>query len=509
MTTRECDIVIVGSGAAGGMLAERLSPLCARGARILLLEAGPSYRRELFNQHEEDMAALFWERGAFYTRDGAISIAMGRCVGGGTTVYTGVVFRTPEEVLEKWRRDSGLEDLAASDFTHRFERIERELKIREFPDQEVNENNRFFRAGCENLGWSWKRLKLAATTDCNGCGFCNLGCWNGSKQSTLEVHIPQALKQGVELIANCHVIRVEKNRVFARASEPPPGTAVRDAPVGPIEIRARLIILAAGAIHSPAILMRSRLGSEETILGKFITLHPALALSAVHPHPVCGHSGFPKTFYTDDFADSHNYLLETAFYFPGVTAKNIAGFGQEHRQTMKQYTHFQSLIVLNLDAPRAENHVKLRGALPRRWRGKPVLDYRLGRDTIESLTHAMQASARQFFAAGATKVMIPAAARPLERERDAQHIEEVITREHFIPQRVPVASAHPQGGCRMGPTPEHGIVSSYGQVHGHPWLFVCDASIFPTSVRVNPILSIMAFADRTAEHIRGNISRWL
>ncbi len=501
MTTREYDIVIVGSGAAGGVLAERLSSLCARGARILLLEAGPYYHREFFNQREEDMATLFWERGAFYTRDGAISIAMGRCVGGGTTVYTGVSFRTPEEVLEEWRRDYRLEDLAASDFTPRFERIERELKIREFPDHEVNENNRLFRAGCESLGWRWKRLRLAATTDCNGCGFCNLGCWNGSKQSTLEVHIPRALQQGVELVANCHVDRVEKNRVFAQVSEPPPGHQ-SDAPVGPTEIRARLIILAAGAIHSPAILMRSRLGLEDAILGKFATLHPALTLSAVHPHPVCGHSGFPKTFYTDDFADSHNYLLETAFYFPGVTAKNIVGFGQEHRQTMKQYTHFQSLIVLNLDAASEENQVKLGG-------GRPVLDYRMSRETLQSLIHAMQSSARLFFEAGATKVMIPAAPRPLEREQDARRLEQMITVEQFVSQRVPVASAHPQGGCRMGRGPESGIVNSYGHVHGHPWLFVCDASIFPTSVRVNPFLTIMAFADRTAEYIVQNASRWL
>ncbi len=501
MTTRECDIAIVGSGAAGGVLAERLSTLCSRGARILLLEAGPYYRREFFNQREADMTTLFWERGAFYTRDGAISIAMGRCVGGGTTVYTGVSFRTPEEVLEAWRRDDSLEDIAASDFIPRFERLERELNVREFPESEVNENNRLFRAGCESLRWKWKHLKLAATADCNGCGFCNLGCWNGSKQTTLEVHIPRALKQGVELLADCHVDRVEKNRVFAHISEPAPGH-YSQAPVGPVEIRARLILLAAGAIHSPAILMRSRLGLEGDVLGKFVTLHPALTLHAIHPHPVCGHAGFPKTFYVDDFADSHDYLLETAFYFPGVTAKNIVGFGQDHREMMKQYTHFQSLIVLHLDAAREENQVRLRG-------GKPVLDYRMSPQTIQSLTHAMQSSARLFFEAGASKVMIPAAPRALERERDARHIEQMVAVEHFLPQRVPVASAHPQGGCRMGSRPEVGIVNSYGQVHGHPWLFVCDASIFPASVRVNPFMTIMAFADRTAEHIVDNISRWL
>ena len=255
MTALDYDLVIVGSGAAGGLLAERLSPLCRQGARIALLEAGPFYTRDHFNQREDEMSKLFFKRGAFYVRDGSLSVAMGRCVGGSTTVYTAVTFRTPRSVLEVWQRHHGVEDLDSA----------------VMPEERVNENNRLFRAGCQALGWKCWPLRLAANLECNGCGFCNLGCWNGSKKSTLEVHIPRALEQGVELIPNCQVEQVSESAVCATVSTAPAGTAVGAGQPGRLEIRARLILVAAGALHSPAILLRSQLKKKSPALGRFIT----------------------------------------------------------------------------------------------------------------------------------------------------------------------------------------------------------------------------------------------
>ncbi len=512
MTTLGYDIVIVGSGAAGGVLAERLSHLCKQGARIALLESGPFYTHEHFNQREGEMSKLFWARGAFHVRDGSVSVAMGRAVGGSTTVYTAVTFRTPRGVLEGWRRDFGLEELDPSDFEPRFARLEREMCVEEMPEDRINENNRVFRAGCEARGWRCLPLRLAASRECNGCGFCNLGCWNGSKKSTLEVHIPQALARGVELIPNCHVEQVSESGVVAAVSEAPEGSLPGKVPAGPapygaragpLEIRAKLLVLSAGSLHSPAILLCSQLPRRSPVLGRFVTLHPALTLYGIMPREVCGFRGYPKTFYTDEFTESHHYLLETAYYFPGVTAKNLPGFGLMHKEWMKLYARFVTLIVLELDEPEERNRVRVDG-------GKVVLDYRLSDSSVENLVHAMRSTAKIFFAAGAERVLLPAARHPEVRAtaRDDQLEEEIHSR-FFLRGRAPVASAHPQGGCRMGPSIETSVVGPFGQLHGARNIFVCDASVFPTSVKVNPYLSVMAFADRTAEHLTRNISRWL
>lgn len=503
MTKRAYDMVIVGSGAAGGVLAERLSPLAKQGARLALLEAGPHYPRDFFNQREEEMSRLFWSRGAFYARDGSLSVAMGRCVGGSTTVYTAVTFRTPAAVLERWQRDFGVEDLDPRDFEPRFDRLEKELSVAEMPEERVNQNNRLFRAGCEALGWKCRPLRLAASLECNGCGFCNLGCWNGSKKSTLEVHIPRAMANGVELIPNCQVAQVSESGVWAEVAAAPPGSIGGRVPPGPLEIRAKLVILAAGAVHSPAILLRSRLPRRSPALGKFLTLHPALTLNAIMPKEVCGFRGYPKTFYTDQFAESHHYLIETAFYFPGVTSKNLPGFGAAHRAWMKQYPRFASVIVLELDEPCENNRIAWAG-------GRPVLHYRLSDASVEHLAHSVRSCARLFFAAGAERVLVPAARQAeIPAGNSSAELEDDIHPRYFLRGREPVASAHPQGGCRMGNRLENSVVDSYGQLHGARKVFVCDASLFPTSVKVNPYLSVMAFADRTAEYIVRNISRWL
>jgi choline dehydrogenase-like flavoprotein len=499
--TLDYDIVIVGSGAAGGLLAERLSCLCRQGVRIALLEAGPFYTRNHFTQREDEMSKLFWARGALYTRDGSLRVAMGRCVGGSTTVYTAVTFRIPRAVLDDWRQHHGAEDLDPTDLDARFARIEQELEVGEMPEERVNQNNRLFRAGCQVLGWKCLPLQLAATLECNGCGFCNLGCWNGSKKSTLEVHIPRALERGVELIPNCQVEQVSESAVLACASTPPAGTAAGPTQPGILRIRAKLILLAAGALHSPSILLRSPLPKKSPALGRFMTLHPAVTLSGILPHEVLGFDGYPKTFYTGQFSNSHHYLIETAFYFPGVTAKNLPGFGLQHSEWMKQYRRLMSVIVLELDEPEERNRVSVSR------RGTTVLDYRLSDQSVSNLVHSMRSAARIFFAAGAHSALIPASRQGAVRA--GADLEEEIHPRFFRRGLAPIASAHPQGGCRMGRSIEHSVVDPHGRLHGTRNIFVCDASVFPTSVKVNPYLSVMALADRTADYVRGHISEWI
>ncbi|MCC6144635.1 MAG: GMC family oxidoreductase N-terminal domain-containing protein, partial [Candidatus Hydrogenedentes bacterium] len=313
-TEKNYDILIVGSGAGGGTVAARLVPLAQAGAKIALLESGPHFTREYFTQREIEMMGLLWQGGAWPTKNGAITMATGKGVGGSTMMYTGVTFRLPDEVLQEWN----LPSLTAKDLTPRFDRLEQEISVGEPTPDMINDNNRLFREGCEKLGYPVETLQLNLK-NCQQFGFCNVGCASGGKQSTLEVQIPAAVHGGIELIPNCHVSAIGDGAVTAEVSPAPEGTEPNPWAPGDYTIRARQIVLAAGSPGSPALLLRSGFGEAFPTLGQYFTLHPALTVYGVYPEAIKNYRGFPKTYFTPHFSDAHHYYIETAFYYPFIT----------------------------------------------------------------------------------------------------------------------------------------------------------------------------------------------
>jgi long-chain-alcohol oxidase len=490
----ELDVLVIGSGAGGGTVAERLSRLCP-GARIAIAEKGPYWTRDDFNMREVDMMRLFKDGGAFASENFEIAVAAAECVGGSTSVYTGVTFRTPEGVIAGWAEEQGLPELAEADVQARFSRIEAEIDAH-FPGPEMeNANNRLFRQGCERLGFPVKQFRVNIK-DCQACGFCNLGCPYGAKRGTLEVQVPAAAARGVRVYPNCEITRVFDGGAEGVLSEPPPGTRPAPLDPGPVIFKARKVVVAAGALSSSALLLRSRLEGLSPAAGRYLTLHPALTSMARMREAVRGFEGFPKLYYTDQFSESHHYYLETAFYFPFVTAKSLPGFGPELRRFMKAYTHQTCALTLVHDEPEAENRIRLDGK-------HAVLDYRLSARSREAIVHAMKTAGRIFFAAGAEEYVSPVSHRfsvTSEAELDT-----AIDGDALAPGRVLVSSAHPMGGCRMGSDARTSVTDAWGRVHGHPGLVVADASLFPTSSKVNPYLTVMALAERNAEQVAREI----
>ena len=232
------------------------------------------------------------------------------------------------------------------------------------------------------------------------------------------------------------------------------------------------------------------------MLGRYLTLHPALILVGEHDKPISNFIGHPKSFYCDHFQRSHGFLLETCMYFPFTTAKNLVGFGAEHSELMRAFPCLQMILVLALDPALPGNRVTLDGD------GEPVVDYTLTPAVLDSLHESMKVSARVFFAAGARRVHAPAGARFFIDAADEDRIDDLIPRENVIPGKVSVTSAHLMGGCRMGDDPKTSVTDCWGRVHGVPWLFVADASLFPRCSEVNPYVTVMALADRVAERVR-------
>ena len=495
MIERDADVLIIGSGAGGGTVAKELAPLCRDGARIVVLEAGPKLREEEFTGREIEMAQrLYVDEGGFLTQDRAMTIAFGQAYGGSTVVYTGTSLTITQSTVQRW----AVPGLTYEDVLRRSLKYLNENHVHLLDARDINDNNRLFAEGCSKLGYRAAQFPLNLK-GCQGSGLCNLGCPNAAKMGTHRVQLPEAERQGVTVVTNCRVQRIEERSVVATVSERPIGHPSVWAP-GEYRIRAKAIVVSAGAIGSPALLLRSQLPAALPALGRYFTCHPALILVGQHDHAITNHAGHPKSFYCDHFAESGGFLLETCMYFPFTTAKNLTGFGEEHSRMMSAMDRLQMILVLAIDAPEPENRVTVDRD------GHPVVRYVFTPAVRRSLVAAMRASARIFFAGGAARVHAPAASQFFIEARDAARVDDLIPFDGLTLGKVTISSAHPMGGCRMGEARASSVTDAWGQVHGLPWLFVADASLFPRCAEINPYVTIMALADRVAERVRSRFS---
>jgi choline dehydrogenase-like flavoprotein len=493
MIERTYDIVVVGSGAGGGTVASALAPLCREGLRVLVLEQGARLDDHEFTGREQDMAdALYEDGGGFLTADGTMTLAFGRAYGGSTVVYTGTSLTAPERVIRAW----DVPGLDHADLVRRSRVYAAQNDVHLLEPDLLNDNNRLFVRGCAVAGYNAEQFPLNLR-GCKGSSLCNLGCPNSAKQGTHRVQLPSAERQGVEVVTRAEVRRVEDRALVVAVTPKPDGAKGRPSEWAPgtYRVAARVIVLAGGAIGSPALLLRSGLGLRLPRLGAGFTCHPAHILVGEHPAPISNDVGHPKSFFVDR-AVEEGFVLETCMYFPFTTAKNLTGFGPAHSALMRVFPRLQMILVLACDKAVAHNRVTVHPD------GRPVVRYRFTAETIAAMVRATRASARIFFAAGAVRVHAPSADPPVIERRDRHRVDELIAERHFRPGRVSVSAAHLMGGCGMGRSAEDSVTDSWGRVHGLPWLRVADASLFPDSLEINPYLTIMGLADRVAEGIR-------
>ena len=496
MIEKTYDVVIIGSGAGGGTVAQELGPLVRDGKRVLLVEQGPRVSEEECTGMELEMApALYQDDGGFLTADGTMTLAFGRVFGGSTFVYTGTSMQPPERVIRNW----DVPGLEHSDLDARAGRFAAQNNVHLLSDDLLNENNKLFVEGCRRAGYSAQQFPINIK-GCNGSSLCNLGCHSGAKQGTHRVQLPAAERAGVEVVTRAEALRLEEHAVIVRVSEKQAGAkgAPSEWAAGEYRIHARTIVLAAGAVGSPALLLRSHLRGLPPRTGEGFTCHPAHILVGEHPRAITNDVGHPKSFFVDR-AEEEGFVLETCMYFPFTTAKNLAGFGEAHATLMSAFPRLQMILVLACDKAVAGNRVSVDRD------GKPRVHYRFTPETIAALIRATRASARIFFAAGATRVHAPSADPPLLDARDAAQVDERIDARHFKPGKISVSAAHLMGGCGMGRGADDSVTDSRGRVHGMPWLRVADASLFPDSLEINPYLTIMALADRVAEGVRADV----
>ena len=490
MNRIQADVVIIGSGAGGGTIAQELAPLTADGRKVLLLEQGARLRDDEYSGVESDMArALYEDSGGFLTEQGTLTLAFGRTYGGSTSVYTGTSLIAPERVVRAW----DVPGLDHDDIVRRCRKFADQNHVHLLPDDEINDNNRLFDLGCRKIGLEAEQFPVNVS-GCRGSSLCNLGCPNAAKMGTDRVQLPAAEAAGVEVVTRAEALRIEDRAVIARVSIPLPGEKGLPSAWEPGEYRieAHAVVVAGGAVGSPALLLRSGFGRTLPRLGEGFTCHPAFILVGEHEEPITNDVGHPKSFYLDR-AQEEGFVLETCMYFPFVTAKNLTGFGPNHSALMRAFPRLQMILVLACDRAVPGNRVSVSR------NGRAQVHYEFTPEVRSSLARATITAARIFFAAGAVRVHAPLASPPLLTRGQADQLDQRIRADEFLPGRTSVSAAHLMGGCAMGLAAENSVTDAWGRVHGIPWLRIGDSSLFPDRLEINPYLTIMAVADRTAE----------
>ena len=499
-----CDVAIVGTGAGGGITAELLT---AAGLSVVLIEEGPLRSSRDFNQIEaQAYPALYQDSANRQTADKAISILQGRCVGGSTTVNWTSSFRTPGDTLKFWRDRFELPGLTDDAMSRWFLQAEQRLNVNAWLVP-PNANNDKLRLGAARLGISAGAI-LRNVKACWNLGSCGMGCPTNAKQSMLVTTLPAALDRGATLLVQTRAERLEivGDAVHAVVCMPVALNGRATASRG-TRVQARHVVVAGGAINSPALLLRSDAPDPHGRLGRRTFLHPVVASTAIFDEPIEGWDGAPQTMYSDHFLGIDpiegpiGYKLEAPPMHPVLASITLPGFGPGMARSMRDFPRTQALLALLRDGFHEQSPG---GRVGLRKDGTPLLDYPLNDFVFDGARRALLSMAEIQFSAGALTVS-PGheMAAPYRSWAEARQAIQALPMKPYLTR---VVSAHVMGGCGMAGKPELGVTRPDGRHWQLQNLSVHDGSLFPTSIGANPQLSIYGLVGMLASGLARELS---
>jgi len=488
--TLECDVVVVGTGAGGAVVARELAE---QGHAVVLVEEGDYNTRADFNGQTADMQRkLYRDMGATLSLGNAvIPIPIGRTVGGTTAINSGTCYRTPERVLRHWVDELGLDELGPEKLAPYFERVEATLGVAPADAKYLGGVARVIARGCDALGYRHQPLRRNAP-ECDGQGVCCFGCPTDAKRSTNVSYVPLALKAGAALLTGLRVDRVMVDG--GRAVGVVAHARAADGGRRTVTVRARATVVSCGSLMTPLLLEASGVGTSSGQLGRNLSIHPALAVMALFDEKIDGGSAIPQGYAIEHFHDE-GILFEGAFAPLDLAAASFTMIGPRFVELVEAYDRIACFGVMIEDVSR--------GRVRRGPGGRPLITYSLVDHDVARLKRAVEILGRVYFAAGA-RTVIPLVhgfdelASPADLER--------LRRAKLRARDFELSAYHPLGTARMGRDARTSVVGADHQVHDTPGCYVVDGSVVPTSPAVNPQVTIMTLATRAAGEIGRSLS---
>ena len=495
---RSADVVVIGSGAGGAPLAEGLA---GEGYKVIIVEEGVRLDRETdFNLNPvEAFKRMYRDAGQTMTIGVPfVALPMGKALGGSTIVNSGTSLRMLRPILKKWHTSYGLAEIDEEELNLIYSHLEEYLFVKRADPEVAGPAARIFLAGAEKLGLSSGWLPRNAK-ECEGFGTCPFGCPSGAKQSMDVSFIPDAVKSGAEIYTCCRADKVKTSNgkatgITGHFVDPSTGKKTGRK----IDIDARVVVLSAGAIYTPFFLLRQGLANSSGQVGKNLGIRPYVHSISLMDEPLNPPKGIPSASYVDEFKHE-GVQLHGGTMPPEIHALALEVAGNQHAALMARYPYmgmFAGIVCDNDSWGRVVN-------LPRSAHS-PTIFYMLKEADLRKSQMASVLMAEIWFAAGARKVFTPFAGhREISNPRELKALERSRVKASDI---YAMSAYHPLGTCRMGGDPEWSVVRHTGETWDVENLYICDASVLPTSPGVNLQLTVMAMSIRCAGFIDERLS---
>jgi choline dehydrogenase-like flavoprotein len=470
---------------------------------VVLLEKGGYYEGEDMNQRDEDMIPLLWKNsGANFTYDLRVTIAQGSCLGGSTVINDAVCFPIPQVTSRQWR-DAGVE-ISDAEWDAACEEVSNEIHVTKVRDDELDRNSLLLKKGCTEAGYTHHFPNSRNCVNCMQCGLCHLGCHYETKQDMKVTYIHKALNDPnseIRIYCNCDVWKLGSSS--SGVIDFVEGNFVDGAGTMwfKITVNAAIVVIAAGSIASSYLLLRNLIAPDRA--GKGLALHPAPFLLGDFPYLVRGHQGIPMAYTLHDFGvtngvEKGGFLVEGIFVPPLQFSILISVAGDLQDELMTRYENYGMAGVLIRDSSN--------GTITVADQGLPKVTYVLGQPEATDIAKGIETIGKMWFKLGATRLVSSHLDKVIINNED--DLNALVNLIRTNPSGLMLGSAHPQGGNRMGSDPKTCVVDSNGVVFGFKNLFVCDASVFPTAVGVNPQLTVMSLATIVSERINRNWNKY-
>jgi choline dehydrogenase-like flavoprotein len=479
--TIRVDACVIGTGAGGAPVAKELAE---GGMSVAMLEEGPRFTTSDFTARPRDMTVELYRDAAQTATLGntPIVLPLGRSVGGTTLVNSGTSFRTPGPVLEMWGERFGLDAMSAAELDPLFRRVERIQNVVQVPAEYAGRNALVVKRGAEALGWSGDFV-YRNVRGCVGSGICTFGCPTSAKQHVGLTYVPRAWEAGATTYTGCRATRLDTAGGRIRAVE------ARTAGGGRLRVECDVAIVAAGAIATPLFLAKQGLGGDSGELGQNLSIHPATGVRALMDEEVDMAKGVPQSYFIDEFADE-GIMFEGAAGPPDYAAMTFPFSGEPHRDLMLQYRHISQFGLMVSDTSRG--HVRERG-------GRVEIRYDLNPEDTATFKRGIELLCELYFATGARVVYAPIDRAGELREGELGRLRGLDVR----PSNLTLMAFHPLGTARADARPAHGVVDADLKLRGVEGVYLSDGSVVPSSIGVNPQITIMALATRLAFHLLG------